>query len=423
MNRRPWWRRRIVRSLAVVGILLGLAWAFAIPSRLLQLQARRQLMNGCPHQAMNWLKWAGTLNGSTAELEFLKARTYRVQGEMNLARQHLEAAWRLGYPVEQLEREQVLAMAQSGQLRDTEPQLSKMLTDSRGDIADVCEAFVTGYLRTYRMRQAERILTAWLADSPSQPRSLILRAKMQIELLNWKSAEQDLRRVLDAVPYHAEAADLLAGVLLKQKQPDAALKVLPVAVKAPQTRLSAQLRQVECYRLQGNEEAAGQLLQSILIEFPDSLQAHLELGSVESDAGAYGPAIEQLETARKIAPNSPEVRYALAIALRGAGREAEASEHFEYVAEARKAVAEAMSLRSKVEENPNDASLRCHIGTVLLDHGQTERGLVWIQSALEINPGFVPAHERLATYYEGRAGESEEFSKLAVTHRKRSLTP
>ena len=417
------WRRRAVWVLCACSLMFLIAWLLAVPSILLEYQAQRQLQRGRPHQAMVWLMWARTLNGTRAELEFLTARTYRVQGEMNLARDHLESAWHLGFPVARLQREQTLALAQSGQFRDAEPALPNLLMDSRGDMADICEAYVIGYIRTYRLNQAERLLAAWLADSPQHPRALLLRAKMQIDLLNWKAAEQDLGRVLDSVPEHADAADILAGVLLKQKQPEAALKVLPVAVRDPRSRLSALLREVECHRIQGDEKVARQRLESILKEYPDSMQAHLELGCVESDLGAFEAAIEELEQARKRAPNSPEVRYALAIALRGGGREAEAKEEFAYVTRAREGVAEAMNLRGKVAQNPGDADLRCRIGTLLLDYGQTDRGLVWLQSVLDVNPQHTDAHRRLALYYENRKDESDEFAKLASDHRKFATAP
>jgi len=414
------WRRRIIGGLFCLVVLIG--WLNGIPASLFKLQAQRQLQRGLPYQAQPWLMWAKRLNGTDAELEFLIARTCRIQGDMNSTRSHLERAWKLGYPVAKLEREQTLAQAQSGQMQAAEPALSALLVDPRGDVTDICEAFVTGYIRTYRLPQAERLLGVWLADLPRQPRALILRAKMQMERFNWKPAEQDLRTVLVVVPEHAEAANLLAEVLLKQKQPGAGLQVLPVAVKNPRTRLTAQLHEVECYRIQAQEQSARRLLQSILRENPDCIQAHLDLGSLESDAGAFELAVRELERARELAPNFPDVRYALAVALRGSGRDTEAKEHFDFVTKARQAVAEAMNLRVKVEQKPTDAELRCRIGTTLLDYGQTERGLVWLQGALDVNPSLVAAHERLAQYYESRANQSDELAKLAIEHRKLAST-
>jgi Tfp pilus assembly protein PilF len=416
-------RRRTVWAVLLLTLIVVVAWFFGVPSSFLKSQALRQLQRGNPDQARSWLTWAGKLNRADGEVEFLTARSYRIQGDMNQARSHLKKAWHLGFSVAKLEREQLLAMAQSGQLKEAEPALPGMLADPRGDSADICEAFVTGYLKTYRLGKAEGLLTAWLADSPKQPRALLLRAKMQIELVNWKSAEENLQRVMTEIPEHAEAADLLAGVLLKQKRPDEAQKILPVAVKDPRTRLSAWLRQVECYRILGQEQPARSLLQSILKEYPESMQAHLDLGSLESDAGSFGPALIELERAHELAPNSPEVRYALAIALRGAGNVAEAKEHFEYVTRAREAVVEVMKLRSKIEKEPDNAEIRCRIGTTLLDYGQTERGLVWLHSALEANTRLVSAHQRLAQYYASRAKESDDFAELAAEHRKLATAP
>ena len=417
-SRRPW---RIAAVLMMVALAIG--WFAGVPKLVLKHLAQRQLQRGMPHQALPWLNQAAKLNGTDAELEFLTARTYRLQGNMTEVRSHLERAWNLGYPVLKLEREQILAQAQSGQLGTAEPALAAMLVDPRGDMTDICEAYVVGYIRNYRLPQAERLLTAWLADSPRQPRALLLRAKMQIDLLNWKAAEEDLRVVLSTVPDHAEAADILAGVLLKQKKAEAALKVLPVAIKSPRMRLSAQLREVECHRIQGHAEAARNLLTSILKEHPENVQAHLELGTLESDLNNFAAAVIELEQARQLAPTVPDVRYALAIALRGAGREAEAKEHFDFVIRAREALAEAMNLRPTVEQKPRDAELRCKIGTTLLDYGQTDRGLVWLQSALDVDPRLTSAHQRMADYYESRAKESDEFAALAVEHRKLGSIP
>jgi tetratricopeptide (TPR) repeat protein len=420
---RPRRFRRAIQSLLVLGIVVLTAWLSGMPSMLLKAQAQRQLHRGRADQALSWLNWARKLNKADAELEFLTARTYRIQGDMNLTRAHLQKAWDLGFPVAKLEREQTLAMAQSGQFHNAEAALPGLLTDPRGDMTDICDAYVTGFIRTYRLGEAERLLRAWLADAPQDPRALLLRGKMNIDRLDWKAAEEDFRGVLTRVPEHAEAADFLAGVLLKQKQPEAALDVLPIAVKDPRTHLSASLREVECYRIQGQDAAARQRLQSILKEFPDNMQAHLELGSLESDAGSFESALVELERARELAPNSPEVRYPLAIALRRLGRGKEAKPHFDFVTRAREAVVAAMKLRNDVAKNPGDAELRCRIGTTLLDYGQTERGLVWLQSALDVNPRLVSAHQRLADYYESRADESEDFAKLALTHRKLASPP
>lgn len=413
-RRRSW----LVTSVILITLLAAAAWFGGVATILLKLLAERQLQRGRPYQAMDLLNQAAKLNDADPELQFLTARAYRHQGDLNQVRLHLETAWKLGYPVQKLEREQVLAKAQAGQLGSAEPALSAMLLDPRGDTTDICEAFAIGYIRNYRLPQAERLLAAWLADSPRQPRALLLRAKMQIDLQNWKAAEDDLRKVLSSVPEHADAADTLAGVLLKQKQADAALKVLPIALKDPRTRLSARLREIECHRIQGQTTTARNLLTSLLQEFPDNVQALLELGTIDSDIGQHDLALVPLKRAVELAPTLPEARYAYAIALRGSGHEEEAKEHFEFVIRAREAVAEAMNLRPTVEQRPRDVELRFRIGRTLLDYGQEARGVVWLQSALDIDPGMTQAHQRLAEYYGSRAKESAEFANLAAEHRK-----
>ena len=76
-----------------------------------------------------------------------------------------------------LKREELLTLAQTGQLSKAEPHLPKLLIDAREDGPEICEAFVRGYLDTFRLDRAFELLTeainngfgyrAWLENDNS----------------------------------------------------------------------------------------------------------------------------------------------------------------------------------------------------------------------------------------------------------------
>jgi predicted Zn-dependent protease len=66
-------------------------------------------------------------------------------------------------------------------------------------------------------------------------------------------------------------------------------------------------------------------------------------------------------------------------------------------------------------KTPHDPALHHELGTILMRMGKEELAFSWYQSALRENPGYRPAHESLAQYYE-RFGNAEQAS----WHRQRA---
>jgi predicted Zn-dependent protease len=89
---------------------------------------------------------------------------------------------------------------------------------------------------------------------------------------------------------------------------------------------------------------------------PSLFVAHHALGRIRFEAGDAEAAIQSLEIARKLAPDSPEVRFSLARAYAKVGRSEEAArerEEFLRLDKARRAAApDAQSVGTKVEEPP-----------------------------------------------------------------------
>ncbi|HEY3966237.1 MAG TPA: tetratricopeptide repeat protein [Planctomycetaceae bacterium] len=409
-------RRRGVWWLAAVAVAALTGLALGWPGTLFKALASKSLREREPAQALDWLAWARRFQSPDGELEFLSARAARQKGQMNQLREHVERAWKLGYPTAILEREQILGLAQSGQMPEAEPALAGFLVDPQDDVAEICEAFATGFLKNYRRNDALRLLEAWVGDQPNNARARLFRAKLDIEIQQWSGAADHLEQVLQARPAQTEATYLLAGVLLQQKLPERALILLARAEKDSRFRTSSRVQRVAALRMLTRYEEAQKLASSLLEQHADEPNVLFEVGKLESDVGNYTRAIEHLDRARQVDPNSSEVRYALGVALRGAGRGDEARPHFQFVTQARERLAQALRRQDDVAKDPENVEARCEIGAIYLDYGQPEKGILWLNSALQYNPQCQTAHQCLARYYESRSHESNEMAALARKH-------
>ena len=72
---------------------------------------------------------------------------------------------------------------------------------------------------------------------------------------------------------------------------------------------------------------ARKLLRDVLETDPECLRALTALGRLESDEGAHDAALDLLWRAVEVSPDSNNVRFYLATALKRAGREDEAQAH------------------------------------------------------------------------------------------------
>jgi tetratricopeptide (TPR) repeat protein len=418
-RRAAFWRRVLLLLTAA-----ALLWLGREPlCEAAKWQAQRAIRVGRPEVALDWLTCADILSARDAEVAFLKARGYRKLGRFDETRAALIRSGKLGYPVERLEREQWLALAQAGQLREAEPHLAGLLTDPGGDASEICEAYVTGFIRNHRVGEAFLLLDSWAADEPDNPLPEVLRGKLQIELGRWEDAEKSLARASALRPGDTEADYYLANVLVERKRTREALPVYErCAVQAadPTELRRAKIGQVRCLRTLGDAERARSLLERMLRKEPGERDALIELARVEMEAGRFAEAVADLEQADARRDHDLEVRYAWAGALRGAGRLEEARKEFEEIAQAQSSLTRAANLLDRVRKKPDDVEARFEAGRTFLRYGEPEKGLFWLRSVLDYAPDHGPTCRLLAEYYERRSAEDRRFAALAHEYRRRA---
>jgi tetratricopeptide (TPR) repeat protein len=405
---RPW---RLALLLAILTVLVWqrqLWWPLPF-----EALARRELAQRRPEAALKWLTYVDAVVRRDPECELLRARAYRRLGEMQHVEQALRAAKQAGAADVQIEREQILAMAQSGQLRQSEPRLPRLLTDVRGDNKEVCEAFVIGYIRTQQLVHASRLLDTWISDSPDDPQPYFLRGQVSAIKGDTGVAQKDVRRALELAPARHDIRLELADIFQIEHRPEEAAALYEQCLNDPDLGVRAKVGLASCKKALGDSARALELLKAAVLERPEDPDAIRELGRLEFETGAYDEAVPHLQAAVDRTPYHDECHYLLAQALQLAGRSKEAASHFEYVREARAALTELNALKDTLRKIPKDVQALVRAGELMLRYDAPEEGVVQLMAALDIEPGNPKALQLLADHYRRRAESDSSFRDLA----------
>jgi Tfp pilus assembly protein PilF len=128
--------------------------------------------------------------------------------------------------------------------------------------------------------------------------------------------------------------------------------------------------------------------------------------------------VDWLQQAVEKNPRNWKVRYALVQALQAGGRSEEAARHAQIVDAASAAMTEVDVLLSRAHSEPDNADVRCRLGEIFLEHVSIQQGLIWLHSALQIDPEHAAAHRALAEHYDSQAQADSRFREQAEKHRK-----
>lgn len=444
-RRTPAGRGRLVLSLvALLLVLWGLRVLFV---ELCLWRASVNIETRQHTAALRWLKAAYPLDRDNAELHYLLARTYRRLRRFDLVRTHLKRAHELGYPVRLLEREQLIALAQTGNLAEVRDHWAELFQNAGSDGPEICEAFVKAAMVRLRIADVLRVLDAWHRDFPDDPKPFYYRGRFEQALLHWNEAAENYAEVLRRQPEHAAARFRFAQCLMKLGKFEEALRELQPLTNAdadswnryaeldPIRPEHVRVHYATCLYKLGRLEEARTILERELEHNPDSPELLRELGMLELAAAdnatahespdhSQNPsgtdanlerAVQLLRRAVELQPENYEIRYAYARALQATGRTKEAAEQFRFVNEATKPVLEVGNLTRRLLREPNNAEVRFRIGEIAYKYQSKEAGARWLKSVLELDAHHAGAHRLLAEYYAER-GEAER----AAEHRRRA---
>lgn len=401
-------------------LLLLLVLGFALRRQLAAIphgRAHSRIAERRFDDAVWWLGWSAALAPDHPRTEFLRARIARHQGDMARVRDHLERAAELGHPQEAVQREQWLALAQTGQMELAEPHLLEMLTDDRGDGREICEAYLVGFVVANRRDRARDMIRTWTEAYPHDPRPYILAGALEEDADAWDKAIEQYAEALKRHPENPEALLATGKCLLEKKDPEAALQYYERAEKAGARSVTALVGQGRCLReLRQGAEARARVASAAQSAAPP-VAATLLLAQLDIDEGKYPQAADRLASVIASDPRNLEARYLYGVALRGAGRPEEALEHMNRAALGNRLLGHAADLKKKLSLSIDD---KFQIGSAHIVYGDAAEGVYWLLQVVGQQPDHPQAHLALAEYYEQNKHMHSEYEQLAERHRKLS---
>jgi tetratricopeptide (TPR) repeat protein len=233
--------RRIIQSLTAI----TLAAACALTAGEFCVWQTRVALDNREHAAaQRWLSAASLLSPRRGQVAFLSARLARRSGDFDSARSQLLVAADAGWPVPDLEREQWIALAQTGQQQAMQAHWDELLMEPGSDLPEICEAFVREALKRLQVRDARRVLDAWNKDRPEDPKPYAIMAEIHVqEQLGRDTAVDSLETAIRLAPLDIDTRIRLIELFTDRRQFEQATHAIDaMADVAPEHPAIAELR-------------------------------------------------------------------------------------------------------------------------------------------------------------------------------------
>jgi len=423
--------RRFAVVAAILGVVLSVLWWSRVVSGLCNSRARRLIAEDHLGQAQTWLDRSRLLNDGNPETFLLLARVDRKLQRLDDFQVHLRQAVQAKMDRRVIEREQVLMQAAMGRASAHLNELAEYMIRQDGDEAEVCSAFVNGFVIEQQFDRAFTLIDLWKSGFPEDPRPFCANGRIQSFLGKAELAAAEYRRGLELCPDHYPSAVLLGRYLRESHDVDEA-KVLFERCLTMRWNSAPQLELAKCLREMNDVDRARTLLIEVLNRPTDEVElsylqlgeslfgdpAAAELGSLELAANRSEDALRYFQQAYAADPTDLDVRYGRALALRQTGNLAETAKELEAVNAARTALREADTLVDAMDPVSPHVEQRIRIGEIYLQHGSARVAEYWLKSALAFDPAARRAHELLAELYERRMTADPKYRPLVEHHRR-----
>lgn len=408
--RRPWFRRMIV-----VAVLGGL-WT-GWPA-LCRRQASSALKLQQPETAVRWLRWADFSGLSKLETALLRCQTARRIGDPQAIRSSLDALETLGASPRRIEREQILALAHSGKMREAAPHMSRLLTDLDGDNRDVSCSYIVGFLRAQRYREAGALIDALMKDDPENPFPWYARGRVFALQQLLPKAEADFREALKLSPEWSEPAIELAELLHESHRQRDAMPLFQKLLDQQQFAVRAAVGLADCLKSIGEPQQAAAVLEQARNAGQADAAWWIALGRLHFEEGRFVEAETALQRGLQLQPWADDALFTLAQCQRQLQKDDIAAENFRRVEDFRAALSKLRNLQDQITASPTDELVRMEAAELMLKFQDPQDGVVALQGVLDLNPNNKQAHKLLADYFEQIRPATEQSRQQASRHRQ-----
>jgi len=412
-------RRRVILVLGMAFVLAGAVPAWRSWRAFWDLrQARRYIELGEPMAALPLLAKLAENAPHRADLQYRLGVAQRRAGNVNLALTFLGRARELGWSSEDVDRQELLVVVQTGQTQMAERLLEEAVQEDTPDevAEEIYEALAVGYIIAYQLRDGERCLDYWIRWQPEAipPRFLMAGILRRAELS--QNAMRTYEEILAIEPEHRPAHMEYAKMLLQGNRIQDAFAHFKYCAEVDPRDPEARLGLAECYNRMGQSQESRAALESVLKDTEDQALlavALVELGRLAIKEQDYEEAVEHLRRAVKIEPLDTTAHFTLGSALVKLDRTAEARVEFDRSKQLRAKFDRLNSIREVLVDAPANPDLRYEAGTILMDLGMKSQGMGWLRTVLLHDRRHRRTHEALAAYFE-KEGNVEQ----AASHRQ-----
>jgi tetratricopeptide (TPR) repeat protein len=333
---------------------------------------------------------------------FLAARAARRSGAFERADDFLnqyEAA--RGKDDQGLILERVLLQAQRGEIKRVSAFCDARVRDGHADAPLILEALTAGFLRTYNLADAQSALDAWKKLRPDDVQAAIFQGALYDLQDRTTDAIAQYRRAVELDPDNPEALSRFSGALVQTFQADEALGYLVRLRRLTPKDPRVLVLMAQCHILLKHNPEAAALLDEALAADPNQVEALTLRGKVAIEDGRLEDAEKLFRKAVERDPGRYDARYQLVTCLSSLGRDAESKaeqQRLDQLEADMKEIHEIVTRR--MQASPFDPEPRYRAGMIALRAGVLKEGLRWMESALEVDPNYVEAHNVLARYYQ-----------------------
>ncbi len=292
----------------------------------------------------------------------------------------------------QTERSIALNLANAHHL-EAEPLLTNLLKQNPKDI-EILKALVVLQMVADRPQEADEYLARWCKLEPDNPTPLTTRFELSARLFRYQTAVACGRKLLQQDPALSAVRRKLMWIEVRTGQ-------LEEAIKDAEDGLSQQPKETDYLHLlahvshlQGEWDAANKHLDDLFAQSEHFLPAILLRGTILCETNQFQQAIPYLDRVIRDDPlpeNQQKARYQLAQAFYRLGRTREADEQMAIWQRHENA------LRTVIDayQQPSNFDLRLQAGKLLLETGQTARGIAVLKDLLSQDPNQAEARRLL----------------------------
>lgn len=406
--------RRHAVGIALVVVLAGITCYFWRDFCL--WRAEGQLLQRQPVLAMDWIargQWGRFRLNAQACL--LKIRAARRLHDFEMVERLVQQAPDYGVRYDDLERERLLAMAQTYQFLGMQSRWDDLLGDQRDDGPEIARAYYNWCMINHRPVQAEQTLVFWHKDYPQDPEPLNLLGRYYQSLQKWEGAEDAYRQARALAPNDDECLLNLANVLRIRLKNEEAIRLFDDYVERHPHDPVALRGIAQCTANQGDLARAVEIMQTSYRHNGNDFETQMAYGELLLSAGKPEQAVDVLEKAHHQVPEYANLAYTYAKALKATGKSEQAAPLFAFVAESRPELDRLNDFEERLRSHPTDLELRMKIAAVTAKYVSRREGIQWYEALLQMAPNHTPAHRALAELYRSvgkpdRAALHDQFA-------------